>query len=714
MLGRQEAKQEQQMSIVAQHKITPEHLERTAVVYIRQSSLGQVKNNVESQRLQYDMAQHARELGWQNIEIIDMDLGKSAGVGSAVRQGFEHLLTQVATRQVGIVFSRELSRLLRSDRDFCQLMEVCQFFDTLLGDSEQIYDLSLMNDQLVLGIKGTLSVVELKTLKLRLVQGQESKARRGELFRILAPGYILDPEGKLVKDPDLRVQEMMTLIFSKFRELWSLRQTMLWFHDNRVELPVNKVRDGHRRLIWQLPTYSFISDVLHNPLYAGAYVYGRRPTEVTLVEGRPIKRQGRLRPPDQARVFIRDHHRGYISWAMYEENQQKISANALRTQSDSDETAGAVRAGQGLLAGMLRCRRCGRKLHIRYWGKHGTAARYLCKGDFDSGGRYCLGFGGATVDRRLGEYIVEAISELGVAASLEAAKRLESAEQERFVARRRQLEQAEYEAMRAGEQYHEVDPRNRLVAAELEQRWNAKLEVVQRCQDELAELSTQRKPLTAQEHQQLIDMGNHFSDVWHSDDCPMELKKKIARTVIDEVLVDLDEKSDRLQLIVHWKGGCHTSFEMDKPRSGVGRKTSQEDREIIARMAERGYSDDQIARVLSKLGRRTAKDKRYNQQRVATVRRTYKIPGQKRARRDPDILTLAEAAKHSDVSSTTIMRLVEHGLLRNDQVVPWAPWEIRRPELESEPVRGILEHLKQTGKLVLDPINLDTQRTLFQ
>lgn len=702
------------MSTLAQHKITPEHLGRKAVVYLRQSSPGQVKHNVESQRLQRDLAQHARQLGWRNVESIDVDLGVSAGVGASARQGFEHLLTQVAARQVGIVFSWELSRLLRTDRDFCQLTEVCQLFDTLLGDHEQIYDLSLMDDQLVLGIKGTLSVVELRTMKLRLLQGQESKARRGELFRLLPPGYVLGPDGEVVKDPDLRVQEMMALVFRKFRELWSLRQTMLWFHDSQVELPVSKFRDGQRRLHWQLPTYSFISDVLHNPFYAGAYVYGRRPTEVALVDGRPIKRQGRLRPPEEARVFLREHHEGYIDWAMYEENQQKISANALRTHSAGDEAAGAVRAGQGLLAGLLRCRRCGRKLHVRYWGKHGTAARYLCQGDFESGGRYCLGFGGATVDRRVGEYIVEAISELGVAASLEATQRLESSDQERLAACRRQLEQAEYEALRAGEQYDEVDPRNRLVAAELEQRWNAKLEAVQRCKDELSALSQHSKPLTARDREQLLELGRDFGDVWRSDDCPMELKKKIARTVIEEVLVDLDEQSDQLQLIVHWKGGCHTSFEMEKPRSGVGRKTSQEDREIIRQMAERGYGDDQIARVLTKLDRRTAKDKRYNQHRVYTVRRTYQIAGQKRARRDPEILTLAEAAKHSGVSGTAIMRLVEQGILHKDQVVPWAPWEIRRSDLESEPVRGILDHLKQTGKLVLEPTALDSQRPLFQ
>jgi len=701
------------MSSQATHKITPEHLSRKAIVYLRQSSPGQVKQNTESQRLQYEMTRHARQLGWHNVEVIDTDLGASASVGAAARHGFEHLLTQVATRQVGIVFSRELSRLLRTDKDFCQLLEVCQLFDTLLGDSEQIYDLNLTDDQLMLGIKGTLSVVELKTLRLRLVQGQENKARRGELFRRLPPGYVLDGDNKVVKDPDVRIQEMIGLVFRKFRESWSIRQTMLWFHNNEVELPVNKLGNGQQQLAWQLPTYSFISDVLHNPFYAGAYVYGRRQMEVSLVDGRPIKRQGRLRPLEETRVFIRDHHVGYIDWAMYEENQRQIRANALRANHAGDEAIGAVRSGQGLLGGVLRCGRCGRKLHVRYWGKHGTAARYLCPGDFVSGGRYCLGFGGATVDRRLGEYVVEAISPLGIAASLEAAERVVAADQDRQAALRRQLEQAEYEALRASEQYHAVDPRNRLVAAELERRWNAKLVAVERHQAELVALEQQRKSLTAEERRQLFQLGENFGDVWHSDGCPMELKKKIVRTVIEEVLVDLEEQTNRLQFIIHWKGGCHTSFEMDKPRSPVGRKTSQQDLEIISGMAERGYGDDEIARVLNKLGRRTAKDKRYNQQRVATARRTYHIAGQKRACRNPDILTLGEAVKQFGVSDTTIKRLVTEGLLHKDQVAPWAPWEIRRSDLESEPVRSILKHLKQTGKLVLDPIKLDSQATLF-
>ena len=384
---------------IANPKLTAERLARTAVVYLRQSSERQVQQNLESQRLQYALADRARALGWREVNVIDADLGWSASVGAPPRDGFEHLLAAVALGQVGIVLSRELSRLARTDTDWCHLLELCGIFNTLVGDDEHIYDVNLLDDQLILGIKGTLSVVELKVLKQRLLAGMEAKAQRGELIRILAPGYVTDGSGKVVKDPNLRVQEAIALIFQTFRQTWSARQTFKWFHDQGIELPVNRARDGRIELMFQLPTLSFIGDVLHNPIYAGAYVYGRRPVEVRLVEGRPRRRQGRLRPLTEARVFIADHHEGYIDWAMYEEHQQRLRGNSLR--QEGDEGTGAIRAGLGLVARLLRCGRCGRKLHVRYWGKHGTAARYLCHGDFPAGGQYCLGFGGSTVDRRI-------------------------------------------------------------------------------------------------------------------------------------------------------------------------------------------------------------------------------------------------------------------------------------------------------------------------
>ena len=403
-------------------RLTAERLARKAIVYLRQSSPGQVQHNLESQRLQYALADRARALGWRTVEVIDTDLGWSASVGAPPRDGFERLLAAVALGEVGIVFSRELSRLSRTDKDWCHLLELCGIFDTLVGDHEHVYDVNLLDDQLVLGIKGTLSVVELKVLKQRLLAGMEAKAQRGALIRMLAPGYVPDGQGQIVKDPNVRVQEAIALIFQTFRRTWSARQTFKWFHDQDIALPVNRAREGRVELVFQPPTLSFISHVLRNPIYAGAYVYGRRPTEVRLVEGRLRRRQGRERRPTEARVFIADHHERYIDWAMYEEHQRRLRRNTLR--HEREEGTGAIRAGLGLLTRLLRCGRCGRKLHVRYYGQRGTAARYLCLGDFPVGGRYCLGIGGRAVDRRITEEVLGVLSPLGMRASLQAVQEL--------------------------------------------------------------------------------------------------------------------------------------------------------------------------------------------------------------------------------------------------------------------------------------------------
>ncbi len=684
--------------------------ERRAIVYLRQSSERQVRHNLESQRLQYALVDRARDLGWSQVEVIDTDLGSSAAIGARKREGFQRLLAAVALGDVGMVLSREASRLSRTDKDWCHLLEICQLFDVLLADAERVYDLNSADDQLVLGIKGTLSVVELKTLHMRMYQGMEEKARRGELIRRLPPGYVCDALGKVVKDPDERVREAMASVFRKFRELWSVRQTYLWFHQNGIELPVNQIR-GKPQIIFKLPSHSFVSQVLRNAFYAGAYVYGRRPREVVLVEGRLVRRQGRERPPEEARVFIRDHHEGYIDWQTYEENRRMVRRNSLR--GASDEAVGAVRSGHGLLAGLLRCQRCGRKLHVRYWGKGGTAARYLCVGDYDGGGRYCLGFGGSTVDRRFAKELLRVLSPLGVEASLKAIDQLASGRDEQQEALARQRTQLQYETERAGVQYHEVDPRNRLVAAELERRWNAKLEEVAALDARLLELQEAAKPLAEADRKRILGLGERFAEVWQSEACPMELKKKIARAVIEEVLVDLDEDTATLCFTIHWKGGSHTQLQMDKPRSAVGRKTALADLELIRRMAVR-YGDDEIARVLNKLERRTGKGKRWTEDRVHTARRNHSIRGQRRRQPDPDILTLGGAAKHCGVSDTTLRKLVEAGLLHVAQVAPWAPWEIQRSELEAEPVNGILERVRKTGKLDLKGVRSDLQPSLFE
>jgi len=692
-------------------KISSDHLARKAIVYLRQSSLQQVRHNTESQRLQYALVDRAKALGFHRVEVIDCDLGMSAAAGAEQREGFRKLLADVALGQVGIVLSRELSRLSRTDRDWCHLTELCQLFNTLIGDADNLYDLDLLDDQLVLGIKGTLSVVELKVLKLRLLQGMEAKAKRGELVRVLAPGYVCDPAGKIVKDPNLRVQEAIELLFRKFQALGSIRQTYRWFHDERVELPVNKPKGGRFQLIWKLPAQTFIGAVLHNPLYAGAYVYGRRPVEVVFKDGQAVKRQGAMRAPEEAAVFIRDHHESYLSWSQYERNQQIMQTNG--GNFSRDESATAVRAGQGLLTGLLRCGRCGRKLHIRYWGKRGTAARYLCDGEFASGGHYCLGFGGATVDRRVSEEILQAISPLGVEASVAAAARLNDTDHDRRAALKRQLQQLDYEAQQAFEQYNHVDPANRLVAEVLEQRWEGKLRALEALKGELDGLGEVAPPLGETEQAAMRGLGEHFSMVWNDSACSMVLKKQIARTLIHEIIVDLEEASQQLHFVIHWHGGCHTAFDMPKPLSGaVAHKTALEDVELVRTMAPR-YGDDEIARVLSKLGRRTGKGKRWTQSRVAYVRRKYDLPKAEPTRQDPDILTLSQATKYCGVSDTTLKRLIDEHILACDQVVPYAPLEINRGDLDSEPVAGILKRLKATGKLFLAGDTSANQMGLF-
>jgi len=692
-------------------KILPHHLERKAVVYIRQSSMQQVKHNQESQRLQYALVDRAKAFNFRRVEVIDSDLGVSAAIGGKERQGFKQLLASVAMGDVGIIFSRELSRLSRTDKDWCQLMEVCQVFNTLIADAEQIYDLNLLDDQLILGIKGTLSVVELKVLKQRLLQGMQEKAKRGELIRVLAPGYVQDPGGQIVKDADLRVQEVMELIFSKFRQIGSIRQTYRWFCEERIECPVNKSKGGHFQITWQLPVQTFIASVLHNPIYAGAYVYGRRPTEVVMKEGRVVRRQGRTLPAEQAKVFIKDHHAGYISWRVYEENQQIMQRNGGNFMRDESVTA--VRAGHGLLVGLLRCARCGRKLHTRYWGKSGTAARYLCDGDFSTGGQYCLGFGGATIDKRFSEEILKSVSPLGIEASLVCIDQLSDGDSDRRDALNRQLQQLEYEAQRAFDQFDQVDPANRLVAEVLEQRFNEKLETVEQIKAEL-EASTAAMQLTVNERAAILALGNDFAEVWHDVACPMVLKKKIARTLIEEIIVDLDDDTLQLQFTIHWQGGCHTAFEMQKPlASSIAHKTSLEDVDLIKQMAKR-YGDDAIARVLSKLGRKTGKGNRWTQSRVGYARKKYKIPAPEKGKLDPDILTLGQATAYSRVSDTTLMRLIRANILPIEQVAPYAPYEIKCSDLDSDPVASILERLRATGKLVLDGDMLANQGNLFE
>jgi hypothetical protein len=416
---------------------------------------------------------------------------------------------------------------------------------------------------------------------------------------------------------------------------------------------------------------------------------------------------------DQARVLIPDHHEPYISWERYEQHQRMIAANAHR-MAPRDDAVASVRHGHGLLTGLLRCGRCGRKLHVRYWGKSGTAARYLCQGDFSAGGGYCIGFGGASVDKKISEQVLEAISPLTLEASIQAAQSYENHHSDQIKCLQLQIQQVEYEAMRAFEQYDQVDPRHRLVASQLESRWNIKLEELDQLKDQLEGMQKTIITLSEKDRQAIMALGSHFSELWFHESCSVDLKKKIMRILIKEIIVNLDDHARELTFIIHWHGGCHSTFSMVKPMSGaVKYKTPEEDIDLIRNMAVR-YRDEEIARVLSKLGRTTARGKRWNRTRVAYTRKLYGIATVDRTHGDPDLLTLGQAVKYTGVSDTTLMKLINQQILPCNQIAPYAPREIRKTDLDTDPVRSILDHLKETGRLALEGVSSGRQPSLFE
>jgi Recombinase zinc beta ribbon domain len=372
----------------------------------------------------------------------------------------------------------------------------------------------------------------------------------------------------------------------------------------------------------------------------------------------------------------------------------------------------AIRAGQGLLVGLLRCGHCGRKLHVRYWGGRGTNARYLCKGEYDDGGQYCIGFGGSSVDRRVGQELLKVIAPFGVEASLRALEELSANDVAQRSALSRKLEQLAYEAKKAFEQYDAVDARNRLAASELERRWNEKLEEIEVAKQRLSTLDARRYSLSTEDEARILSLGDRFAEVWQSNHCPSTLKKMIFRTAIEEIIVRADQDKQSLELVIHWKGGAHTQLAMDRPRSAAETGTPTEALDIIRRMAVR-HGDDQIASVLNRRGYSTGKGKRWNQVRVATARRNHSIAGQKRAVLDLESVTLSQAARMCGVSHRTIERLVEAGLLKREQVTPRAPWEIRRSDLDAAPIRRIVDRLHRTGKLILKEGCTEDQSALF-
>ena len=664
-------------------KITPEHLSRNAIIYIRQSTPGQVANNLESKRRQYGLADRARQLGWQEVTVIDDDQGHS-GSGMA-RAGFEKLLVAVAAGQVGTVVSIEASRLARNGRDWHTLLEFCGFVGTLIIDEDGVYDPRHPNDRLLLGLKGTMSEMELSVLRQRAHEAQKLKATRGELFMTVAVGYRkVANEDRIEKEPDRRVQQAIELVFKKFDELQSARQVHRWLRQENISLPTIAYGPEGRHVIWKLPTYTRIHSMLTNPIYAGAYSWGRSTHRVRIEEGRKRISRGHRRARAEWPVFIADHHEGYISWEQYERNQRVMVDNA---NSKRLTARGSIRRGSTLLNGLLRCGHCGRKLSVGY-GK--GSSRYYCHGRTHlHGGKLCISFGALRVDESVSADVLRQIQPMGVEAALSA---IEARESETNDVRRQvelALEQAGYESNRAQRQYHAVDPENRIVAAELERLWNERLLVVRQLETKLQQIDTQHlAPLSQEERAQLLALGSDLERAWKHPAATAETRKRILRAVIIEIVARLE--GNEVHLVLHWQGGDHSELKVHKPRNGEHRWTLDATTTDIIRELARLMPDLKIAALLNRAGKRTGQDNTWTEPRVRAFRNDHGIAVYREGERaERGELTLLEAAAALGTCQMTVLRLIRKGSLDARQVCKGAPWVIRASALADLKLSGI-------------------------
>ncbi len=683
-------------------KITPEHLARAAFVYVRQSTAYQVVNNLESQRRQYGLVEHARTLGWDDVQIVDDDLGRSGG--GTVRPGFEKLLAAICEERVGAVVSLEASRLARNGRDWHTLLEFCGLVGTLIVDEEAIYDPRSPNDRLLLGMKGTMSEMELSIFRQRAVEAMRQKARRGELHLTVAVGYVKTDDNRIEKDPDTRVRDGISLVFRKFAELQSIRQVLLWFRQESVLVPSIVQGRGRCPVEWKTPVYHTLHHVLTNPVYAGSYAYGRRGTRVTIKEGRKrIMRDTLRRNWNDWEVLIHDHHEGYIAWAEFVRNQHLIADNA---NGKSYMGRGSIRRGEALLPGLFRCARCGRRLRIQYTGKGGNTQRYACRGEFGAkAADNCIGFGGMRVDRAVAQEVLDRLQPLGIEAALAAMK----AESEHHCDKHQHIDnaiqQAQYEAARARRQYDAVDPDNRLVAGELERRWNEKLVQLRNLEVQLENLKqTEHTPaLSAEDRARLMTLGKDLNKAWNSPGVAIETRKKIVRLLVKEIIVDVVDET--LALVIHWQGGDHTQLTVKKNKIGRTRWTVEADIVDLVSALARQLSDTAIAAVLNRSGKLTARGASWTRTHVCSLRNTNDIPVYREGERaERGEVTLDEAADILKVSRATAYRMVSSGVLTAQQLCGGAPWIIRRSDLQQDGVRREANARRSRRSISRDPL----------
>jgi DNA invertase Pin-like site-specific DNA recombinase len=686
-------------------KIQPQHLSRKAMLYVRQSSAFQVLHNLESGKLQYAMQTRLRDLGFEEIEVVDEDLGRSAA-GTVARSGFERMVAEVSLGRVGAVAAREVSRFARNSREWQQLVEVCRIVDTVLIDQETVYAPRASNDRLLLGLKGSLNEYELDLLRQRSLEARRAKAKRGELIVMAPVGFRKSEDQRFEKDPDRRVQEAIRLVFDQFEKIGSVRQTLLWFNEHELQLPAVTAR---AELHWKRPSYGTVYQILTNPIYGGAYAYGKSEHTMHYVDGE-ARPSNRRKPRDQWLTLIPHAHEGYVDWERFERIRHAIGANL--NISSASRHHGAARTGCALMVGLFRCRRCASKLTVQYTGRLGDVARYACKrGWLDKGEPRCISFGGARVDAAIGAEVLRVVQPAAIEAAIVAYRDEATKQDEVRNVLERDLEAARYTAQRAQRQYDAADPENRLVADELERRWNQALERVREIEQRIAQHSGLRAVEPVPTIEEFSSLAERLEELWTHRDTDARLRKRIVRSLIDEVVVDLDTAANEVVLIIHWKGDLHTEIRVPRRRRGQNNtQTAPATLEAVRALA-RICTDAFIANVLNRNGLRTGRGNFWTRERVTALRSHHEIPvytAEQRTRNG--WLNLTEAADFVGVSARTLRLAVERGELAAEHPLADGPWIFNRDVLQTNAAAELATRARVRKRMSAIP---EDQESLF-
>ena len=673
-------------------KIGAVHLGRDAYVYVRQSTLTQLRDHTESMMRQYEMRERAVALGWDahQVRVIDADLGRS-GADATGREGFKDLVADVGLGRVGIVFGIEVSRLARNNADWYQLLDLCALTDTLIADADGIYHPADFNDRLVLGLKGTMSEAELHLIRSRLTAGLRHKAARGELRQFLPVGFDYDESGAVIITPDEAVVEAIGTVFRRFAELGTGRQVLLSLRGDGLLLPRRPTRTG--RVSWQPATYPAVHDFLTNPVYAGAFVFGRTRTEKRIDATGKVVSHCVVLPREQWAVLIPDHHLGFIDWDTFEANTARLRANWRAPRGFG---GGAPREGSALLQGRLRCGKCGRMMQTGYSGTKGNCPRYLCARakQLYGGERGCQSLGGRRLENRVLEEVFAVLEPAALAATAQA---LTDAEQVHAAALRTfelTVERARYEADRARRQYDAVEPENRLVARTLERALEAKLAAQRQAERDLVTAQARRPVrLTDDELAWLSRAGADVKAIFTAPTTSHRERKQLLRAIIDEVVVTVDPVARTAALRIIWQGGSQTELIMELTKTGSHFQTTDEDTIDLVRRLAVHYDDTTIAMILSRQHRRTGTGLPFTKSRVKSLRTSRGIP----AHQPPDsvsgtdddavVVSVAEAERLLGVGKVTIYRWLRDGFLTGEQLTANAPWRIRIDQAVRDRVR---------------------------